>query len=414
VSPGRHLAWALRLGAVVALTGVGAGAGGIAVTSLLHLLEHLAFGYDHGALLDGLLAAPAWRRVAALTAAGLLGGIGWWALRRFATPVVSISRAVAGARMPAAATLTNVGLQIGIVGLGASIGREAAPRELGAFVADRLSAAYRLSMRERRILVACGAGAGLAAVYNVPFGGALFTIEILLAELSFATALPAFATAGVAALVARVAVPAGPLYMLPALKLTGSLVAFAIPVGLLTGIAAAGFVHLASLLENHRPLGGTILWIMPAIFTAVGMFSAALPEILGNGRAAAQTVFSGTASLLVLAALVIGKAATTTATIGAGAAGGTLTPSIAIGAAAGGFLGVLVTHIWPGTPIAAYAFLGAAAFLAATMRAPFTATVLALEFTGQSAELFIPTMLAVASAITVGYLIKRSRLAGIE
>jgi CIC family chloride channel protein len=414
VSPARHLAWAVRLGAVVALTGIGAGAGGILVAVLLHLLEHLAFGYNHGTLLDGLLVAPPWRRVSALVAAGVFGGTGWWALRRFAAPVVSVSKAVGGARMPAATILANVGLQIGIVGLGASIGREAAPRELGAFVADRISTVFRLTTRERRVLIACGAGAGLAAVYNVPFGGALFTIEILLAELSFATALPAFATAAIAALVARLVVPADPLYTLPALKLTGPLVAFSIPIGFITGLAAAGFVHLTHLLEEHRPRGGTILWVMPVVFTFVGLLSVVLPEILGNGRAAAQTVFTDQAPLLLLTALMLGKTATTSATIGAGAAGGTLTPSIAIGAATGGLLGTLATLIWPGTPLAGYAFLGAAAFLAATMRAPFTATVLALEFTGQGPELFIPAMLAVASAVSIGYLLERARLTGIE
>lgn len=399
------------MAAVTLLVGLGAGAVGIAVDLTLQLIEHLAFGYSRGTLLDGATQAPPWRRFASLAAAGIVGAAGWWVLRRWGSPVVSVEQASEGASMPMFTTLSNTALQVGVVGLGASIGREAAPRELGALFAEKVSRWVRLGEREVRIMVACGAGAGLAAVYNVPFGGALFVVEVLLAEVSFATLLPAFATSAIGASVARLVVPAAPMYALPHVELTPALVIWALPAGPVVGLAAAGFVHLAKGAGATRPRGANILWTMPVIFAGVGAVSLFLPEVLGNGRAAAQTVFSGTASLALVTLLLLAKTAATLGTIKAGAAGGTLTPSVAIGAMLGISLGSALTAIMPGTSVAAFAFVGASAFLASTMRAPMTGLILVQEFTGQGPDLLIPAMVAIAGALAIVHFLERTRLA---
>ena len=404
--------WIIRLVIVTLLVGVGSGLSGLLVSLSLHGIEHLAYGYTSGTFLDGVLAAPAWKRVVALGIAGVVGAIGWWMLRRWGRPVVSVEQTVAGTRMPGLVTLINSALQVVIVGLGASIGREVAPRELGALVAGWVTDHAGLTARERRILVACGAGAGLAAVYNVPLGGALFTVEILLAELSFATALPAIATSAVTTIVARVAVPTTPLYSLPSLTLSPSVFVWAVIAGPVLGFAALGFVRGVRFALEHRPRGKWILLAMPVVFLIVGAISIFLPPILGNGRALGQVAFDGATPLLIIAALLVAKTLATTGTIYAGAAGGTLTPSLAIGATIGVLLGGLWSMAWPGSPIAAFAFIAAAAFLASTTKAPFTALVLVVEFTGQGPALLVPAMLAIGGAVAVTYLWGRGRLAG--
>jgi CIC family chloride channel protein len=332
----RRLDGAIRLAAATGLTGLGAGFGGVAATAVLHLLEHAAFGYTHGPLLDALLAAPPGRRVTALATAGLVGAVGWWALRRFGPDIVTIPAAIHGKRMRAGPTLANVGLQIGVVGLGASIGREAAPRELGALLADRVTQMLGLSGRERAVLIACGAGAGLAAVYNVPLSGALFTIEVLLSEIAAATVIPALGTAAIAALIARSVLSTGPLYVLPALKLTPAAMVWAVPIGFISGAGGVGFLRTTRIAQKLRPRGRRVLWVMPIVVTLVGTVAVAVPEMLGNGRAAAQTAFDGSASLILLLPMTLAKAAATASTIGAGAVGGILTPSVAIGAGIAG------------------------------------------------------------------------------
>ena len=414
-APTRHrVAWLGRIAGVTALVGIGAGIGGALVSLALALLGRLAYGLDGSGFLAAVEGTDPLRRVVVLAVAGVLGGVGWWALRRWARPVVSIDEAVAGRRMPTLSTLGDVLLQVITVGLGASIGREQAPRELGALIAERLTSLTGLTGAERRVLVACGAGAGLAAVYDVPLGGALFTIEVLLARLRLATAVPAFATAAIATIVARVAVPDAPLYSFAPASISPSLLVWALIAGPVLGVLAAGFTRLIALATRHRPTGRRVLVVMPAAFILVGLVAVPLPAVLGNGQSIAQLSFTGATPLLLLALLGVVKALTTSATIGSGAAGGTLTPSLAIGGAIGAALGGAWSLAWPGSPVGAFAVVAAAAFLAATMRAPFTALVLVVEFTGQGPALLIPTMLAVAGSVGIGRLLAGRRVAGAD
>ncbi|WP_348788571.1 chloride channel protein [Leifsonia sp. NPDC080035] len=410
--------WLFRLVVVTALVGIGSGVGGGLVYLGLHFIQHLAFGYSEGTFFDGLLEAPPVNRVVALAVAGVIGGVGWWLLRRWGRrspghAVVSIEAAVGGRRMPGFVTLANAALQVIIVGLGASIGREVAPREVGALWAAWLSEKAGVSARERRILVACGAGAGLAAVYNVPFGGAVFAVEILLAEISFATVLPALATSAVATLVARIVVPANPLYLVPQVPLSPNIVVWSILAGPIIGLAAVGFVRLVRFAQDHRPRSWGILIVMPAVFIAVGFVSLAFPAILGNGRSLGQLALTATLPVLLIFVTTLVKTAATVGTIGAGAAGGTLTPSLAIGAGFGLTIGALWNLVWPGEPLVAFAFIGAAAFLAVTMRAPLTALLLMMEFTNQGPDMLAPVMLCIAGAVAVGYVLERSRVTGV-
>lgn len=380
---------------------------------LLHGIEHLAYGYSSGSFLDAAAAAPPARRVIALGIAGIVGGLGWWTLRRWGRAVVPVEASVAGARMPRLVTVANAALQIVIVGLGASIGRELAPRELGALIAGWLSERTGLTARQRRVLVACGAGAGLAAVYNVPLGGAVFALEVLLGELSLTTALTALATAAIATLFVDLIAPTGPIYTLPAVTPTPTLLVWSLLAGPVIGFAAVGFLTTTRTAVLNRISGKWILVIMPAVFLAVGLLSIPFPALLGNGRALGQVAFDATSPLLILGALLLVKALATTGTIFSGAAGGTLTPSLALGATLGAILGTLWSAIWPGAPIAAFALVAASAFLASSMRAPLTALILVAEFTAQGWTLLLPSMVAIVGSLAISHLFHYRRIAGV-
>jgi H+/Cl- antiporter ClcA len=406
--------WLLRLSIVTVLAGIGAGVGGGVLVLILHGIEHLAFQYDHGTLLQAASRLQPWQRFLPVAIAGVIGGVGWYALRRWATPVVSVAQAVAGRRMPWAVTLLNAVLQIAVVGLGGSIGREVAPREVGALFSGWLADRAGLTDRERRIIVACGAGAGLAAVYSVPFGGALFTIEVLLSEISIGTVVPAFVASGVATAVASVVVPRTAWYHLPSYDWTWSLLVWAVIAGPLLGLAASGFTKAVAWAQRRRPTGWSILLVMPVVFVIVGVLAAYTPAVLGNGRALGQLAFDGTLGIGTMALLTLLKAYTTTSTIGAGAAGGTLTPSLAIGAGLGAVGGGLWLLLWPDGHLGAFALVGAAAFLASTMRAPMTGLILVVEFTQNGTGLLVPLVVAVAGAVAVGYVMGRRRLVGVS
>ena len=156
------------------LTGVAAGIGGMLVALLLHLVQHVAYDYSLGSLigsesfLEGVSASSPARRFIVLLLCGFVAGIGWLAVYRFGRPLVSVSKAVnsIAARMPALTTAAHALLQTVTVAMGSPLGQEVAPREIGALLATNLSGRLRLGEEERRILIACGAGGGLAAVYN--------------------------------------------------------------------------------------------------------------------------------------------------------------------------------------------------------------------------------------------------------
>ncbi len=414
--------WALKLAVITALVGIAGGVAGISVWLALQAIQFVAFGYPFGGHREAADAPSGLNRFLALTAAGVLTGVAWWAIRRWAKPVVSVTAAVGGKRMPALATVANAAVQILAVGLGASIGKEVAPREIGAWLSQLVTARAGLTARETRILVACGAAAGLAAVYDVPLGGALFAVEVLLGELTFATALPAFATSAIAAFTARLVIPDEVLYHVPAMHMSPSLLVWALVVGPLLGFAGVGFVKLTNRLQGMAPKGWHLLVVLPVVFAMVGLIAVPFPEILGNGRALGLVAmnatteapeFAGLSPIVFLLLLAVIRTITTSATIGAGAVGGTLTPSIAIGSAAGAALGGLWVLLWPadGSNLAAFAFVGAAAFLATTMRAPFTALVLVVEFTQEGTDILIPSLLAITGSVAVGYLLARRRSA---
>lgn len=405
--------WLLRLAWVTLLVGVGAGVGGGALSIILHVVEHLAYGYQSGTLLEAATHTPPLRRFIALVVAGIVGALGWYAIRRWLPPIRSVTDAVAGKRMPALATVLNTVLQMVVVGLGGSVGREGAPRELAALFSGWLSDVVGLTARERRVMVACGAGAGLAAVYSVPLGGALFTIEVLLAEVSLATVIPAFVASGVATLVASPVVPSTPWYVVPNFAGSWNVVVWSVVAGPVIGFAASGFTWMIKAGRRHRPRGWRILIAMPLVFASVGVIALFTPTVVGNGRALGQTAFDGTLGIGVIAVLTIAKTYATTASLAVGTAGGTLTPSIAIGAGFGATLGGLWIVLWPGAQLGAFALIGAAAFLASTMRAPLTGLVLVIEFSHSGTGLLVPLVLAVAGAVSVGYLMGRRRVTGV-
>ena len=161
----------LMLALVVVFTGIGAGLGAMLLALLLHGIQHLAYGYSldslvsHETFLWGVTAAAPERRLAVLVACGLVAGLGWWAVYRYGRPLVSIKQAVSEKMpiMPPKTTLAHALLQIITVALGSPLGREVAPREVGALAGSWLSQRARLTPEQHRLIVACGAGAGLAA-----------------------------------------------------------------------------------------------------------------------------------------------------------------------------------------------------------------------------------------------------------
>ncbi len=371
------------------------------LTLLLRLVQHLAFGYTDETFLTGVEQSSPERRVLALACGGLVVGLGWWALRRrfprIATPEELLRHP--NRQAPFVAVLADTSLQIAAVGVGASLGREGAPRQLGAALAGWISRLLRLEPRQRRLLIACGAGAGLGAVYNVPLGGAVFTLEVLLASTALTDAIPALLSSAIATVVAWPVITRLPTYAVATQAFSWSLLVWALVLGPIAGILASGFNRLTGWARGMAPTGRWLPISVVVVFSGLGALAMAYPELLGNGKGPAQLALAGIGGAGVFGLLVVLKPITSAACLASGASGGLLTPSLATGAALGAATGGVWTLIWPGPSTAAYALVGAAAFLATTQRAPLTALVLVAEFTHTGFELAAPMLVAVGLAL---------------
>lgn len=411
----------VRFWLLVLLTGVLTGLAGDLLMWLLFSVEHLAFGIsgNGGGFSDAVARASGWHRSLPLLIGGVVAGLGWYLLRR-STPgkqsgVDEVLWTGEGRLSFRRSVGTSVLSEI-VIGLGASLGREAAPKLLGALAGTVLSERARLSPSQQRLLVACGAGAGLAAVYNVPLGGALFTAEVLIGTINLPVVLPALACAGVATLTGWLYLPDRATYLdVPAYPLHARLLVWAVLAGPVLGVLAAGYIRLIGWVSHHRARGALVLITPLAAFSVLALFALRYPQLYGNGKGMAHDAFLGIGSIGLLAALSVLKPLVTALCLSSGASGGLFTPVLSTGAVLGGLLGALWNLLWPGSPIGAYALIGAAAMIGAGMQAPLAALALVLELTHAGFSLMVAMLLATVLATAVsrwidGYSIYSARL----
>ncbi|MCK4176032.1 chloride channel protein [Aciditerrimonas ferrireducens] len=409
-----------RFWATVVLVGVATGLLGDGLMAILFTTEHLAFGFHQGgSFLAAVSRASALRRVVVLALSGLLGSVAWFVLRRLtAGQHAEIDHALwrGDARLSVPRSLGTSVISEVVVGMGASIGREAAPKLMGGVAGSVVADWFRLTPEQRWLLVACGGGAGLACVYNVPLGGALFTAEVLVGTLSLPVALPALACSWVATVTAWLYLPRHATYTnVPTYHFAFTLLAFSLPAGVLIGVLAALLIRLVGIVSHHRLQGWRTIPASVLGFAALGALGIAYPQLFGNGKGMAHEAFLGVGTLGLFAALAALKPLATTMTLGVGASGGLFTPFMSTGAALGGFLGLAWSHLWPGAPAGAYATIGAAAMIGAAMQAPLAGLVLILELTHNGFELMVPVIAATVLATAVarqldGYSIYSARL----
>jgi len=393
----------VRLAVLAVATGVLAGLGGAGLTLLLHVVQHAAFGYDGGGFQEGVDRAIGWRRVGPVLGAGLLAGVGWWRLMGSTggrLPGVQ-AEAAGQARLPAVASTLGAALQIVTVALGASLGREGAPRELGAAAGSVLAGRAGLPLRQRRLLLAAGAGGGLAAVYDVPVSGALLAAETLLLSVGVLDLAVVALVSAVATGVALLLLPDRATYAVPPLPASASLLVGAALLGPLAGLVAVVFTRLVDAARWAAPTGWRRVPVCVLAFAALAAVGLARPEVLGNGKGPAQLALAGQVTLPVAALLLVLKPLATATCLRGGAIGGLLTPAYATGALGGLLAGAGWTHIWTGPPDMAFALVGGAAVLAGTLRAPLTAVALGVELTGARPGLLAPLVLAAAGSALV-------------
>ena len=381
------------------LLGLVSGLAGIFLHFLLELVEGLAFGqseHQSNFLTDGV---PPYRIGISLLIVGLASALVWYFLQRKGK-LLSIKGQMkeedARPTLHFWKQLLHSSWQIVAVGAGAPIGKEGAPREIGALLAGPLAEGFDLSLTDRIFLIACGAGAGLAAVYQVPLTSVFFIFETLGLAFSIKRFVLAGITTYVAAYTAGWVISDRALYQVSEITWSPTVLwQMLIGIVILTPVAwlFSRFTKKASI---YRIKDKRMLITLPLAFVFLASLASFQPHLLGNGRMMAQEILNGATWQTILLLFTL-KALVVLLTFWAGAYGGTLTPSFALGMA-GAALISLVLGIG-NTP--AFFLLGSVCFLTVTLKAPLSATGLVLGFTGQGLTA-LPYLLLTAF-LTVGF-----------
>lgn len=385
--------WRLLLATIT--LGIGTGLVGIACHYLLEGVQWLAFGQDGSDLIQQFKQAGGLRRFLVLSVTGILAA-GFWYVLQGRYKILSIRRQIdlVGDREPAPlAHILHASMQVAIVGAGASVGKEGAPREVGALIAGRLGKVLSLTIKERRVLIACGAGAGLAAVYQVPFASSLFVFETLGVSYRWKNFVLVLSSTYLAAWVSQPIVGHGAIYHMSLVHWSASSFFQAVIVALLVTPLALAFCFLASRASRKRRKDESVLWALPLAFLVLAGIVLFYPMFMGNGQVLAQALLSSQPIPYLSLALVV-KGLLVYLLLRNGAYGGTLTPSFALGIGAGYLVTLTFEAVGIHLDPALGMLLGATVFLGTTLQAPLTAIALSLGFTGQSWALILPLALS--------------------
>ena len=325
-------------------------------------------------------------------------------------------------RLPSHNTWTSVVASAITIGFGGSVGAEAPIVLTGSAIGSTLAQRFKLDNKTIFMLVGCGASAAIAGIFKAPIAGLVFTIEVLMIDLTMGSLLPILISCVTATCFTYVLVGDSSLFTFtlqeawPVNRAPANIM-----LGIACGLVSLYFIRSMTYCEDFYArlkshpyirliIGGIILSLLIFLFPSLYGEGYSAINILLNGKSEAEfatlmnrSLFSGHESLLVVyvTLVLLTKTIATSSTNGGGGCGGTFAPSLFIGA----FAGFLFARIWNHyslgiiVPENNFALLGMAGVMSGVMHAPLTGVFLIAELTG-GYDLFIPLMIV----STVSYL----------
>lgn len=364
---------------------------------------HWLFTGHVGGYVESFAELPVWQRVLVPSLGGLLAGLTLFLgtrLKRTKSSTDYMEAIVIGdGRIPARLSIVKSLSALWSIASGASIGREGPLVQLSAMSASLIGHLSRATTPRLRVLVACGAAAGIASAYNAPIAGALFVAEIILRSLAMEAFGPLVFASVVSTLTVRQLLGANPLYEIsvPEVRLYSNWEILPCAVlGLLAGVVCPIFLRLLQASErtfSRMPLPIYLRLALGGL--CVGLLATVRPEVCGNGYSVINTVLHGEVLQRELLLILVLKLMATAATFGSGAVGGVFTPTLFVGACLGQLFVHAIQPVWPGPALvpSAFTLVGMGAFLAATTQAPLMAILMMFELT-LDYLLITPLMLA--------------------
>ncbi|MET8945949.1 chloride channel protein [Streptomyces sp. NPDC004542] len=404
--------------ALAVVIGAGAGVGSIVFRWCIKAFTRLFSGHaDYAAAAGTDNPHVPWLGPYFVLLAPVIGGLLYGPLvNRFAkearghgVPEVMLAVAQRGGRISPKVAVVKTLASALCIGSGGSVGREGPIVQIGSALGSTLGRLTKVTDGRLKLLVACGAAAGIAATFNAPLAGVFFAMELILGTFS-AEAFGATVLASVtASVIGRAAFGNVAFLRLPDFHVD-HLAQYGLFAALGVGAAGAGvgFARFLYLVEDACDwLWRGPEWLRPAAGgLALGLVLLFLPQMYGVGYPVLEKATEGGYAAGFLLLLLAGKMLATSLTIGIGGSGGVFAPSLFIGAMLGSAYGIGVHHLLPSSAgaVGAYALVGMGAVFAGAARAPITAVVILFELTGEY-SIILPLMLAIVLATATSHLL---------
>jgi len=283
------------------------------------------------------------------------------------------------------------------IGSGGSVGREGPVIQIGSSIGSTVGQFLGVTAQRVKIFVACGAAAGIAAAFNAPIAGALFSVEIILGDFGVAQFSPIVISSVMATVVSRHFLGDFPAFEVPHYHLVSALelIPYVI-LGLLAGLVSLLFIKILYFLEDYfeeLKLNDILKTVIGGFL--IGIMGLLVPHIYGVGYNTMNMALHGQLSWMIMLALIFVKILATSISLGSGGSGGVFAPSLFIGTMTGGFFGYLVHAVAPGYTASsgAYSLVGMGAVVAGATHAPITAILIIFELTNEY-KIILPLMIS--------------------
>lgn len=308
---------------------------------------------------------------------------------------------------PRVAILKPISAAIAI-GTGGPFGAEGPIIQTGGAVGSLVGQVFHTTASERKVLLACGAAAGMSATFNTPIAGVILAIELLLFEFKARSFIPLVVASTLATAVHMQLLGAGPMFTVTAMDFgIPRALPFYLLLGVVCGLAAVGFSKLLYWTEDQfEKLPIDELW-WPAIGAlGLGIIGYFVPRVLGVGYDTISDILNANLALKILIVVMLAKAVALVISLGSGTSGGLLAPMFMSSAALGGVFAIGMNEVFPAAHLSAGAFalVAMGAVFGAASRAAFSFIVFAFEIT-RDYNSVLPLMLVTVIADGVAILL---------
>ena len=401
---------------VAVLIGIVGGFGAIFFRFAIRFFEAVFFGsWEYS--LDYALQLPWYVKLLAPAAGGLIVGpiVFYFAreARGHGVPEVMESIVLRAGAIRPRVMFAKVTASAISIGSGGSVGREGPIVQIGSALGSVIGQLLKVTGTRLRTFVACGTAAGIAATFNAPIAGALFAMEVILADFGISQFSPIVVSSVTATVISRHFMGDFSAFTIPQYELVSvfEMIPYVI-LGISAAFVALAFINILYKTEDlfeqvkipplTKPIIGGLI---------IGSIGITFPHIFGVGYDSITQALTNQLTWYFLLFLVFLKIAATSITIGSGGSGGVFAPSLFIGANLGGFMGSIVHSLFPAMTASsgAYALVGMGAVAAGAMHAPITAIIIIFELTNDY-RIILPLMISCIISVLITSRLKKDSI----